>query len=389
MKEVKQIVFRYLTNAEFFNINKPPGTETGGGGQSYIDFPTEAISVRSWDNFFDGALGVSKESRTQGPLWVLKINSTGLRASQELQIYQRRAQSVSIASQKISSLRSNRVFSWHPDNGFPTPTDPSQRKALPGNLAVYIVRTTENDYWAGWFMDFLPCKHSETAEYLKNMLVNTEGEGYAGMLNVPAGELFFDENDMTKPFALNDKATAEKGADLTKDRKFSEEETVKKRTAKAKGATYKRKERTEQEIIDNLFSEDETDPEDTTPEVIKVTHQVRKRNTKAVKDLKELYKGQCQITGDNLTFVKKDGTLYSEAHHLIPLGNKGADSLFNIVILSPLIHRMLHYANVSDINLDNISKDNKLEITINGEKYTINWHPKHAEAVRKYTDNED
>jgi len=43
MKKVKSIVFRYITAADFFNINKPSGTEIGGGGQSYIDFPTDSI----------------------------------------------------------------------------------------------------------------------------------------------------------------------------------------------------------------------------------------------------------------------------------------------------------------------------------------------------------
>ena len=37
MRVVRAIVFRYLTDADFFNMYKPTGTEIGGGGQLYID----------------------------------------------------------------------------------------------------------------------------------------------------------------------------------------------------------------------------------------------------------------------------------------------------------------------------------------------------------------
>jgi hypothetical protein len=43
MQKVRSIIFRYLTTADFFNIYKPSGTEEGGGGQGYIDFPVNAV----------------------------------------------------------------------------------------------------------------------------------------------------------------------------------------------------------------------------------------------------------------------------------------------------------------------------------------------------------
>ena len=39
---------------------------------------------------------------------------------------------------------------------------------------------------------------------------------------------------------------------------------------------------------------------------------IRKRNNKIVKELKELYGGKCQITGEAMTFKKKNGELYSK-----------------------------------------------------------------------------
>ena len=86
--------------------------------------------------------------------------------------------------------------------------------------------------------------------------------------------------------------------------------------------------------------------------------------------------------------MKRNGELYCESHHLIPLGENGSDLPHNIIIVSPLIHRMLHYAEVSQIDLGLISVDNTLDIMINDIRYTIRWHPEHADLVlRSLVDN--
>ena len=105
MRSVRTIVYRYLTDADFFNINKPRGTETAGGDQSYIDFPTSDIVVAEWKKFFDGVTGCVETIKTAGPAWEFPIHSIGLPISDDrsLKIYQRRAASVSITAQKIHS----------------------------------------------------------------------------------------------------------------------------------------------------------------------------------------------------------------------------------------------------------------------------------------------
>ena len=100
MKKVRYVVFRYLTNADFFNMYKPRYTEAGGGGQSYVDFGVGSISSDDWQRFFDG---VTSTMRTQGPRWTFEINSIGLEQSQNITIYQRRPQSFSIRGQKTES----------------------------------------------------------------------------------------------------------------------------------------------------------------------------------------------------------------------------------------------------------------------------------------------
>ena len=140
--------------------------------------------------------------------------------------------------------------------------------------------------------------------------------------------------------------------------------------------------------MESLFAEDEDcqdEPDATTRER---TVRVQSRNQRAVRDLKELYRHRCQITGTEYLFRKPNGEYYTEAHHLVHLGSGGANDPRNIVILSPLVHRMLHYAEVSEIDLSTIELDTdgsaKLDIVINGQPYKIAWHPAHARRVQQH-----
>lgn len=363
MKAVKYVVFRYLTNADFFNIYKPPGTEPGGGGQTYIDFGIGSIKPSNWGRFFSN---IPSSMGTQGPIWEFEINSIGLNSPQNLKIYQRRPQSFVVARQKITSSRSNRVKAWLPQHGFPEPSDPNDRNSCPEKLTVYIVLTENGEYWAGWFQNSIPCRDKVAVELLSDMIPNTPPEGHAGFLSFSSGQLLMDETDINKPFI----------GIIPKKKK------AKKKAAKKKKPPIKRKVRTEEEITKSLFEEDEDYTSDIEEKKKEYIRKIISRNNKAVKDLKDLYQGKCQITGDQYSFKKKDGSLYSEAHHCIPLGEEGADSPYNIIIVNPLIHRMLHYAKVTEVDLSEISKDNSLEIEINGQKYKIQWHPDHAALVK-------
>ncbi len=118
------------------------------------------------------------------------------------------------------------------------------------------------------------------------------------------------------------------------------------------------------------------------PEIKERILKFRQRNKSIVNNLKELYQGKCQITGTQFTFKKKNGELYSEVHHLIPLGENGSDSYANAIVVSPLVHRMLHFADISEIDLSKI-QNHKLPISINGQPYEITWHPQHSSTVEE------
>jgi 5-methylcytosine-specific restriction protein A len=363
LAELKELVFRQITPADFFNINKPPGTEDRGGGQSYIDVPVRNVDLDTWHSFF---ANVEPTVTKSGPLWTVEINSLGNLCRQEVAIGQRRDASVNIRSQKLLSRSSNRVLAWHPDHGdFPrAPADMSSAEdprviELTAGVRIFILKTGQGEYWAGWL---------RTEEIQRLAAVDARFEE---MLVEPAGHLSFDpavELDLTSlkdPFGVQPHAATEAEAGVD-----AEEKPPKKAPYNAKAG------RTEEAIAADLFQDDSSSEE------VKKTQKVIEtfeRNRKAVRDLKRLYK-TCQVTGDDFVFSKVNGEPYLEVHHLVPLGEGGSDDPANLVVISAHIHRMLHYAVVEGIDLSKIA-DDKLDFTINGETFTITWRPEHAKVI--------
>lgn len=311
-KIANSLVFRRLTYADFRHINKTGGEEAGGGGQSYIDFPITNISLNNWFKFLGKKSGAGTGNR---PYWSISINSLGMNAPINLKIFQRRAASVSIAAQKIHSRESNRVPAWHPANSFPIDYNPES-----DNLVVYIIKTGDGGYWAGWFLKNEIPKKWDINDELKRLF-----EEHAGYINFK-NKTLIDTEEKDWPFYFV--------AKKAKNRIKTEDEI-------------------EEDFIDQDTSPklDDLEKSDLKPEVKERIIKIRQRNYKIVKNLKKLYDGKCQLSDDIYTFKKKDGKFYSEVHHLIPLGEKGSDSYANAIVVSPLIHRMLHYAKVSNIDL--------------------------------------
>jgi 5-methylcytosine-specific restriction protein A len=348
-KRVESIVFRRMTYADYRHINKVGGEEQGGGGQSYIDFPIANIGLQEWYSFLGNHTSIGAGNR---PKWNFKINSLGFAINEDIRIYQRRQASVSIASQKLPehSGGGKRIASWHPNNSFPPDYNPNS-----DNLVIYIIKSTDGEYWAGWFLKNVVPKNWNINDELKVLF-----EKDSGKVDVQT-KILLDTENKDWPFYFD----AQTIINQIKSDDDVEEDLLK------------------QDISPKLA---ELENEDVDPEVIERIFKIRKRNNKIVKELKKLYSGKCQITGETMTFKKKNGELYSEVHHLIPLGESGSDSYANAIVISPLIHRMLHYADVSEINLNKII-DNKLTITISGVFYEITWLPQHLETVQKSLDD--
>lgn len=204
MKPVSSVIYRYLTHADFYNMYKPRDSEAGGGGQTYIDFPTQDVSVADWESFVRGIHGVGRESRAQGPAWTVPLRSIGLGGdTQSILIYQRRPQTVSVAKQTLGRVSTNRVEAWHPRNGFPTPVDPDDRGQLPDGLAVFLVRTAD-ELWAGWFLNDgrtpLPADPSVRDTLQRLLTVPQSNRHRAGLIRVSTPTVWLDETDSALPF---------------------------------------------------------------------------------------------------------------------------------------------------------------------------------------------
>lgn len=88
--------------------------------------------------------------------------------------------------------------------------------------------------------------------------------------------------------------------------------------------------------------------------------------------VKELYGYKCQIPSCKFkTFMKRDGSLYAEAHHLENLHNGGLDIPQNIICVCANHHRMFHYADIKKLRHDR----RKLVVEINGKRKEITFIP--------------
>jgi len=351
-KIVDSIVFRRMTHNDFDKINQrgsvyqAEGEQAGGGGQGYIDFPTSNVTIDNWNQLLGDPTSFGAQER---PKWTITMNSLGIENAQDILISKRRNASVSITSQKLpeASTRGNRVFAWHPNNSFPVNYNPDV-----DNLVVYIIKASDETYWAGWFLENEAPRNWILNDELRPLFI----EESAGVIR-PTVRTLFDTDIKKWPFYFD-------------------------------AQTIPNQIKTDDDVEVDLLNQDispklsDIDSEPYTPEVKERILKIRKRNKKIVRELKNLYEGKCQISGETMTFKKKNGEFYSEVHHLLPLGESGSDSYANAIVISPLIHRMLHYAEVSEIDLNKIV-DDKLKITINDVQYEITWLPEHLETVRK------
>lgn len=388
MKRVCYIIYRYLTHTDYNNMYRPPEMVEGGGGQLYIDFPMGSVPIEAWEILLQqppASIQHQLSGENARHRWDnVPIHSVGLPsgAAQHVNIYQRRAPTICIAEQYIDHV-ATRIQAWHPDQDFPEPADRENITVPPEGLAVYLVRTYNDEIWAGWFINQRQPPYCNDAGriLLREMVESTRGAGDAGNLAFEDGQLFLNENNIFSPFTGETSSTEE----------WEEEtqggEPVPHRSASA-GRHRPYRPRTNKEIVESLFDEDEDTSTEEQDQIREVTVRIRQRNQKAVRGLKELYQHECQITGSRLTFLKRYGTPYTEVHHLVPLGSGGSDNPHNMIVTSCYIHRMLHYAEVSGIDLsqiqDNLDGSAYLNIKINGEDYAIHWRAEHASYVMRY-----
>jgi 5-methylcytosine-specific restriction protein A len=292
-----------------------------------------------------------------------------------MKVYQRRPASIIVSSQYLYSREQNRVLAWHPDFGFPEPADNRERQQRPPGLVVCLARTDNGEVWAGWFLndssESWPVADSDARDALMPMLSrsNLGSDGAAGFIDLSRAGVQIDELNYVAPFRASQGLPGRIAPSVGQGTEFVPSSDPLEASERAFAEAY--------------LDQDEV-PAVTDEERVYYSR-VRRRNQRAARALKSLYSEECQITGDAYTFEKRDGTRYVEVHHLVPLGEGGADDPRNMIVTSALTHRQLHYANVEGVDLSRISTRpdgwGELPVTINGEPALIVWHPLHAQLI--------
>ena len=105
------------------------------------------------------------------------------------------------------------------------------------------------------------------------------------------------------------------------------------------------------EWLDSELSETNTlDISGETPERKEYLVESYVRKTMWAKTAREFLGSRCLIDGCENTFVKPNGELYIEVHHIIPLYQGGEDGLWNLAVLCAHHHKMAHFARPVDVN---------------------------------------
>lgn len=144
MTAITEVWYRRLTNDNFFNIEKPQPQGAGGTGAQYIETPagmvddTLAFFGRSSRTFTVDAKAVGLPAQVAEPLEFKEKSKDG-----RLRIDQNRR-------------FGTRHSAWSPSLGFPTaPASVTDGASAglhlpPGGVRVFVAKTSDGDYWAGY-----------------------------------------------------------------------------------------------------------------------------------------------------------------------------------------------------------------------------------------------
>ncbi|GEO97300.1 hypothetical protein [Kocuria turfanensis] len=153
---VDRIWWRNVQPGEFYNIERYHRIE-GGGGSLYIEIPSSMVPATL--DFLD-ATGTDVEALPTITIQAGVADTSGVSAPIE---FQRKAGGrMRIARQNRQQPNSQRHPAWTAARGFPLAPDGVRNKeeALPyfpeGGLRIYIFKTVEGDYYAGFTKGLRP-----------------------------------------------------------------------------------------------------------------------------------------------------------------------------------------------------------------------------------------
>jgi len=153
---IDRIWWRNVQPGEFYNIERVPRI-AGGGGSLYIEIPSSMVPATL--DFLD-ATGANVDSLPVITIQAGVVGQTGLFGPIEFQ--RKKGSRMRIARQNRQQPSSQRHPAWTAARGFPTAPDyvGNKEKALPyfpeGGLRIYIAKTVEGDYYAGFTKGWRP-----------------------------------------------------------------------------------------------------------------------------------------------------------------------------------------------------------------------------------------
>jgi hypothetical protein len=186
--KAKGVIFRKLTANEFKAITNTINSQNGGS-QTYIDFPKGAISDSEFKDFF----GEEGRPITNGFEWKFKVNSLSIgKNEQEATISARRDSSNSLREQN----NENRIEIWKSEtSGFPDASYTYDDRNNP--IVVYIIKSLDDDFWAGWFY-----KNECTDKWFMNKGLSAMFWKECGYISFNSPVLF-DEGNYKWPFGIS------------------------------------------------------------------------------------------------------------------------------------------------------------------------------------------
>lgn len=149
MNQIDMIFYKKMNQGDLFNIDREPGSISGGGGQTYIDLA--GIDDETMQEFLKYGVRVKKENDYKNRSIIsIKVKSIGNTNEEKIITFDPRNNR---PNYRIVNQHRDRHPSWSSLNGFPTiPTGASRAADVNNipNLVIYIARTIEGEYFAGY-----------------------------------------------------------------------------------------------------------------------------------------------------------------------------------------------------------------------------------------------
>lgn len=177
---VESIWWRNVPPGEFYNIERFHQIQ-GGGGSLYIEIPSSMVPETL------EFLGMANTDVAAFPVTTIQAGVIGSpEITGPIEFHSKSGGRMRIARQNRQQPNSQRHPAWTSDRGFPVAPNNVRNKneALPyfpeGGLRIYIAKTTEGDFYAGFTEGFPPSSISENDSWSK---LYTQGKAVGGVIH--------------------------------------------------------------------------------------------------------------------------------------------------------------------------------------------------------------